>query len=197
MRMNLQTERTELLPTSLLNLQSRSSTTVNSAASLLSAEDKDSIYTFSDNCNSDNDFLDHDKYANKYGTRLNLNASSHINSTSMTDRNLNDTRNTALKDTIRTYSKKKSSSSSSASSISNTFSLMNDPRKIPTTTTTTMSSTEINTSCSPFDNSIPLSPTSDESNPQVLKPNGNFLAGTNHNTISMSYICQFFKKKKK
>lgn len=193
MRMNLQTERTELLPTSLLNLQSRSSTTVNSAASLLSAEDKDSIYTFSDNCNSDNDFLDHDKYANKYGTRLNLNASSHINSTSMTDRNLNDTRNTALKDTIRTYSKKKSSSSSSsASSISNTFSLMNDPRKIPITTTT-MSSTEINTSCSPFDNSIPLSPTSDESNPQVLKPNGNFVAGTNHNTISISCICQ--KKK--
>lgn len=167
--MNLHTERTEqLLPTSLMNLggQSRSSTTPTTASSELPslhvAEDKDSIYTFS---NDESDFMDH----SKFGSRL---SSSVMNSnfSSTTDKNLNDTRNSALKESIRTYSKKKASSSVSPRN--------NRYKKTPTLATN-YSTTP---SCSPLQllsSSVPLSPMfSDESNnSQTQKSNGSAQTG--------------------
>lgn len=158
MNMNLHTERTELLPSGLMNLgQSRSSSTT--VASTLHTDDKDSIYTFS---NDETDFMDN----SKYGSRL---SSSTINTTfsTTTDKNLNDTRNLALKESIRTYSKKKVSSSSTSPH--------NDRKKTPTLATN-YSDTP---SCSPLQSmgSVPLSPFSDESNSQTLKSNGSAQTG--------------------
>lgn len=96
-----------MLPSSFLGLQSRAPSTATST-SLLRPEDKESIYTFSDNCSSDNDeqpFLEHDKLNSKYGTRLNM------PSNTPTDRNLNEPARSAFKDNVRTYGKKKPSSS--------------------------------------------------------------------------------------
>lgn len=156
--MNLHTERTELLPTSLMNLgQSRSSaTTTTTTLPSLHTDDKDSIYTFS---NDESDFMDH----TKFGSRL---SSTVMNQSfaSTTDKNVNDTRNLALKESIRTYSKKKVSSSSTS------------PRSDRSKKTTpTLPMTYTNTpSCSPLQSlsSVPLSPFSDESNSQTLKSNG-------------------------
>lgn len=161
--MNLHTERTELLPTSLMNLgQSRSSaTTTTTTLPSLHTDDKDSIYTFS---NDESDFMDH----TKFGSRL---SSTVMNQsfTSTTDKNLNDTRNFALKESIRTYSKKKVSSSSTS------------PRSDRSKKTTpTLPMTYTNTpSCSPLQSlsSVPLSPFSDESNSQTLKSNGSSQTG--------------------
>ncbi|XP_031640713.1 F-box/LRR-repeat protein 6 isoform X2 [Contarinia nasturtii] len=155
--MNLHTERPELLPTSLMNLgQSRTSTTTTtSTLTPLHTEDKDdSIYTFS---NDESDFMD-----SKYGSRL---GSTVMNSnySPTSDKNLNDTRNFALKESIRTYSKKKVSSSS--------VSPRNDRKKTPTQATnysTTPSCSPLQSFCSP----VPLSPFSDESNSQTQKSNG-------------------------
>lgn len=166
--MNLHTERTEqLLPTSLMNLggQSRSSTTSTTATSALPslhvAEDKDSIYTFS---NDESDFMDH----SKFGSRL---SSTVMNSNfpSTTDKNLNDTRNLALKESIRTYSKKKASSSVSRN---------NRNKKAPTQATnysTTPSCSPLQSLSSP----VPMSPMfSDESNnSQTQKSNGSAQTG--------------------
>lgn len=161
--MNLHTERTELLSSGLMNLgQSRSSgTTTASTLPSLHTEDKDSIYTFS---NDESDFMDN----SKYGSRLGTTAMSTPFSTT-TDKNLNDTRNLALKESIRTYSKKKASSSSSSTSP-------RSDRKITPTLATTYSDTP---SCSPLQSmgSVPLSPFSDESNSQTLKSNGSAQTG--------------------
>lgn len=168
--MNLHTERAEqLLPTSLMNIsgQSRSSATPTTATSTLpslhvASEDKDSIYTFS---NDETDFMDH----SKFGSRL----SSTVMNTSFsstTDKNLNDTRNLALKESIRTYSKKKASSSVSP---------RNNRNKKTPTQATNYSTTP---SCSPLQSlssSVPLSPMfSDESNnSQTQKSNGSAQTG--------------------
>lgn len=169
--MNLHTERAEqLLPTSLMNVggQGRSSATATTATSALpslhvASEDKDSIYTFS---NDETDFMDH----TKFGSRL----SSTVMNTSFsstTDKNLNDTRNSALKESIRTYSKKKASSSVSP---------RNNRNKKTPTLATNYSTTP---SCSPLQSlssSVPLSPMfSDESNnSQTQKSNGSAQTGT-------------------
>lgn len=159
--MNLHTERTELLPTSLMNLgQSRSSsTTTASTLPSLHSEDKDSIYTFS---NDETDFMDHSKYGSRLGSTV-----MNTPFSSTTDKNLNDTRNLALKDTIRTYSKKKVSSTASSP--------RNDRKKTPTQATN-YSTTP---SCSPLQSlsSVPLSPFSDESNSQTQKSNGSAQTG--------------------
>lgn len=160
-KMNLHSERAELLSTSLMNLgQSRSSSaaTATTLQSLHTSEDKDSIYTFS---NDESDFMEN----SKFGSRLNATA---MNTTfsSTTDKNLNDTRNFALKESIRTYSKKKASSSVSP---------RNDRKRTPTSATN-YSDTP---SCSPLQSmsSIALSPFSDESNSQTLKSNGSAQTG--------------------
>lgn len=159
--MNLHTERTELLPSGLLNLgQSRSSgTTTASTLPSLHSDDKDSIYTFS---NDESDFMDNSKYGSRLGS-----ATMNTTFSSTTDKNLNDTRNLALKESIRTYSKKKATSSSTSP--------RNDRKKTPTLATT-YSDTP---SCSPLQSmgSVPLSPFSDESNSQTLKSNGSAQTG--------------------
>lgn len=119
----------------------------------------DSIYTFS---NDESDFMD-----SKYGSRL---GSSVMNSnySPTTDKNLNDTRNFALKESIRTYSKKKVSSSS--------VSPRNDRKKTPTQA----SNYSTTPSCSPlqsFSSPVPMSPFSDESNSQTQKSNGSAQIG--------------------
>lgn len=165
MKMNVQTERTELL-TGLG--QNRSSTaaslTTTTSTSLLSAEDKDSIYTFSDSCNSDNDEadFDYDKFISNHICRVS-GMDTTTSSSGGIDKNLNDTRSSTLKEPIRTYSKKSKTAS--------------DPKKAPTTPMTPIVSTrltDINTpSCSPLQSlASQLSPPSDESNSQMLKPNG-------------------------
>lgn len=172
--MNLRTERSEMLPSSFLGLQNRAPSTATST-SLLRAEDKSSIYTFSDNCSSDNDdnnYLDNDKLNNKYGSRLNMPSSQ-----TPTDRNLNETRAT-IKDNVRTYGKKKSSSSSSASSKSS----LSDPRRRQAASST-MPTADTNTpSCSPYQNIQPIAfspPSNDGYGAQPTKSNGNMFAGTN------------------
>lgn len=158
--MNLHTERAEMLSSSLMNLgQSRSSTsTNNSSLPSLHGDDKDSIYTFS---NDESDYMDH----SKYGSRL---SSTALNTafSATTDKNLNDTHSFAVKDGIRTYSKKKVSSSASPRS---------ERKKAPMFTTYSNSMP----SCSPLQSlsSVHLSPFSDESNPQMLKLNGNAQTG--------------------
>lgn len=159
--MNLHTERTEVLPTSLMIGQNRSSTTTTSSTlPTLHSEDKDSIYTFS---NDETDFMDH----TKFGSRL---SSTVLNTpfSSTTDKNLNDTRNIALKETIRTYSKKKVSSTASSPRS-------NDRKKTPTQATNYTTTP----SCSPMQSlsSVPLSPFSDESNSQTQKSNGSAKTG--------------------
>lgn len=135
--MNLRTERSEMLPSSFLGLQSRAPSTATST-SLLRPEDKESIYTFSDNCSSDNDeqpFLEHDKVNSKYGTRLNM--PSHT----PTDRNLNETVRPAFKDNIRTYGKKKPSASASASASSGSTGTRRRQQTASSTIPTTENST--------------------------------------------------------
>lgn len=158
--MNLHSERAELLSTSLMNLGQNRSSAAATASTLqsLHTEDKDSIYTFS---NDESDFMEN----SKFGSRLNSTA---MNTTfsSTTDKNLNDTRNFALKESIRTYSKKKASSSVSP---------RNDRKRTPTLATT-YSDTP---SCSPLQSlsSIALSPFSDEPNSQASKSNGSAPTG--------------------
>lgn len=172
--MNLRTERSEMLPSSFLGLQNRAPSTATST-SLLRAEDKGSIYTFSDNCSSDNDdnnYLDNDKFNSKYGSRLNMPSSQ-----TPTDRNLNETRPT-LKDNVRTYGKKKSSSSSSVSSKSS----LSDPRRRQAASST-MPTADTNTpSGSPYQTNQPITfspPSNDGYGAQLMKSNGNMFAGTN------------------
>lgn len=175
-KMNMHTERTELLSTNLLNLgQNRTNPTT--TTSIISTEDKDSIYTFSDNCNSDideSDTFDHERFTNKYGNKLSAGVTDANISPYVTDRNLNNTRNTALKDSIRTYQKKKQPPPPSPAS-SSSFS----PSDYKKPTTTTMTSPDYNTlSCLslPSPSSIHLSPPSDDSNYQLLKCNGKLTA---------------------
>lgn len=156
--MNVHTERTEMLPTSLMNLgQNRRTNPTTASSAVISTEITDSIYTFSDNCNSDNDesdTIDHERFTSKY-VKL---ASSTVtepnqlpSSPFITDRNLNNTRNSILKNSIRTYSKKRPPPTSTTS-----FS----PK------TSTMTSSDFNNSCLslPSPGSINLSPPSDDSN---------------------------------
>lgn len=152
----MHTERTEMLPTSLMNLgQNRRTNQTSASSAVISTED--SIYTFSDNCNSDNDesdTIDHERFTSKY-VKL---ASSTVtepnqlpSSPFITDRNLNNTRNSTLKNSIRTYSKKRPPPTSTTS-----FS----PK------TSTMTSSNFNNSCLslPSPGSMNLSPPSDDSN---------------------------------
>lgn len=145
----------------MMNIGQRKSSTATTAPALpaLHTEDKDNIYTFS---NDESDFMD-----SKYGSRLSANVT-NTHFPSGTDKNLNDTRNLVLKESIRTYSKKKVSSSVSPRS---------DRKKTPTQTTT-YSTTP---SCSPLQSlgSVPLSPFSDESNSQTQRSNGSEQIGIN------------------
>lgn len=186
--MNLHSERTELLPTSFHRSTNRAAagSTTNASTTIqshLHADDKDSIYTFS---NDESDFMDNN---GKFGSRLSSAATTMNAFSSTMDKNLNDTRNFGLKsDSIRTYSKKKASSSTSPAAITspaaaavNTVSLRNERKRsltlaATTTTTTTYSDTP---SCSPLQSlsSVPLSPFSDESNPQSFKSNGSAQIG--------------------
>lgn len=154
--MNMHTERTEMLPTSLMNLgQNRRTNQTTASSAVISTED--SIYTFSDNCNSDNDesdTIDHERFTSKYVklTSSTVTESNQLPSSPfITDRNLNNTRNSALKDSIRTYSKKRPPPTSTTS-----FS----PK------TSTMTSSDFNNSCLslPSPGSMNLSPPSDDSN---------------------------------
>lgn len=174
--MNLHTERAELLPTSFHRSTSRAAgSTTNASTTIpsLHADDKDSIYTFS---NDESDFMDNN---GKFGSRLgSTSAMSTTPFASAMDKNLNDTRNFGLKETIRTYSKKKASSSTSSTATGvDSVSVRNERKRssaLATATTTTYSDTP---SCSPLQSisSISLSPFSDESNPQTFKSNGNAL----------------------
>lgn len=187
--MNMHTERTELLSTNLMNLGQNRSSTTTTTTTLISTEDKDSIYTFSDNCNSDideTDTIDHERFTQKYGALANAGAATTTTTTAnklssiepnvsstpyLTDRNLNNTRNSQLKETIRTYQKKKPSATAS-------FSSKNDQKKL--ITPSTMTSADFNTlSCLslPSPSSIHLSPPSDDSNYQLLKCNGKLTSG--------------------
>lgn len=152
----------------MMNLGQRQSSTAATPSALpaLHTEDKDNIYTFS---NDESDFMD-----SKYGSRLSANVT-NTNYPSGTDKNLNDTKNFALKESIRTYSKKK---------VSSSVSPRNDRKKTPTQTTTCSTTP----SCSPLQRlgSVPLSPFSDESNSQMQRSNGS--APTGNNCISETSI---------
>lgn len=174
--MNLHTERAELMPTSFHRSASRaagSTTNASTTISSLHADDKDSIYTFS---NDESDFMDNNgKFGSRLGSTVAMNATSF---SSAMDRNLNETRNFGLKESIRTYSKKKASSSTSPAATGAVSSRNERKRSsaLATATTTTYSDTP---SCSPLQSisSISLSPFSDESNPQTFKSNGSTQIG--------------------
>lgn len=166
--MNMHTERTELLPTNLLNLgQNRTNTTT--STTLISTEDKDSIYTFSDNCNSDideTDTIDHERFSNKYGNKLTSTVAPEPSiSPFITDRNLNNTRNSTLKESIRTYQKKKPSSSFSPSE-------QKKSSKMASSDFSSLSCLSL-----PSPSSIHLSPPSDDSNYHLQKCNGKISTG--------------------
>lgn len=177
--MNLHTERPELLTSSFHSRSTSraagSTTSASTTLPSLHADDKDSIYTFS---NDESDFMDNN---GKFGSRLGSTATMNATPFSVAmDKNLNDTRNFGLKESIRTYSKKKASSSTSpAATTVSAVSLRNERKRasaLATATTTTYSDTP---SCSPLQSmsSISLSPFSDESNPQTFKSNGSAQIG--------------------
>lgn len=178
--MNLHSERSELLPTSFHRSSSRaaagSTTNATTAIQSLHTDDKDSIYTFS---NDESDFMDNN---GKFGSRLSSAATINAFSSTM-DKNSNATRNFGLKESIRTYSKKKASSSTSPVSVTtaaaNTVSSRKERKRSSTVVASTTTIYSDTPSCSPLQSmsSVPLSPFSDESNPQTFKLNGSAQIG--------------------
>lgn len=169
--MNIHSERSEFLPTSYHRSSSRvAASTASSTIQSYHADDKDSIYTFS---NDESDFMDSN---GKFGSRLS-------SSTTIMDKNLNDTRNYGLKASIRTYSKKKASSSTSLAAAvatsSSHVSLRHERKRstalaVPATTTYSDIA-----SCSPLQSmsSFPLPSYTEDYSVQSFRSNGSSYIG--------------------